>query len=117
MLDPLGRSTRPRPPRALAGLRCPPPAIPGRLDLPHMTAGQAAFLVGLDPDQRRWLKRWPRTRAMLVAWHRNGRDPVIAAEVSRLLDPKAIRRARRPGSRRRGVRRPAASVSKGGRDV
>ncbi len=112
-----GRSTRPSPPRAPAELRYTPPTIPGHLDPPHLTAGQAAFLVGLSPDQRRWLRQWPRTRAMLVAWHRNGRDPVIAAEVSRLLDPKAIRRARRPGSRRRGVRRPSASASKGGRDV
>ncbi len=117
MLDPLGRSTLPGPPLAFAGLRCPAPTVPGLVVPPVLTAGQAAFLVGLGPDQRRWLKRWPRTRAMLVAWYRNGRDPVIAAEVARLLDPKAIRRAQRVGSGRRGVRRPAASVSKGGRDA
>lgn len=116
MLDPIGRSTRPDPPRALAGLRCPPPPVPGRLDPAGLTAGRAAFLVGLGPDRRR-PKRWPKPLAMLVAWHRNGRDPVIAAEVARLPGPKAIRRARRIGSECRGVRRPAASVSKGGRDV
>lgn len=57
-----------------------------------LTAGYVSLLAHLSPGQRDALRRRPRLRSQLAEWFRRGDDPIIRAELLRLLAPRAGRR-------------------------